>query len=112
MTRIGVPIPLAPHRLDELPAVEARQHQVEHAHVGALEAQACEREVAAVDAHRVETRGAEVSCDRLRDHRVVLDDEHLRHRPSILRSRVVQLGTAVVKISSSSGEHGRVATRV
>ena len=71
--------PLVAHRLDQLPAVEAGQHQVEHADVRLLEAQACECEVAAVDADGVEAGGLDVPRDRLRDDGVVLDDEHLRH---------------------------------
>jgi hypothetical protein len=70
---------LAAHRLDQLPAVEAGEHQVEDADVRALEAQPGEREVAAVDADRVETRRREVGGDRLRDDGVVLDDQDLGH---------------------------------
>ena len=48
--------PLGARRLDQLPAVELRQHQVEHADVGVLEPEARQPELAAADDDRVETR--------------------------------------------------------
>ena len=78
-TTIGVPIPSDARRLDQLPAVELGKHQVEHADVGVLEAQACEPELAPADDDRVEAGGIEVTRHAVRDHVVVLDDQDLAH---------------------------------
>ena len=61
--------------LDQLPAVELRQHQVEHADVGRLEAETGQPELAAADDERVEAGGGEMTCHRVGDHVVVLDDQ-------------------------------------
>ncbi len=73
--------PLAARLLDHLPAVEAGEHQVEHAHVGALEAQACQPGLAVRHADRVEAGRLQVSRHALGDDVVVLDDQDLRHCP-------------------------------
>ncbi len=70
---------LAAGLLDHLPAVEAREHQVEHADIGALEAEAGKPGLAVGDAHRVESGGLEVARHALGDDVVVLDDQDLRH---------------------------------
>ena len=72
---------LAARLLDHLPAVEPRQHQVEHADVGPLEAEAREPGLAVRDADGVETGGLEVTRHPLGDHVVVLDDQDLGHAP-------------------------------
>ena len=78
-TTIGVPIPSPADRLDQLPAVEPGQHQVEDADVGALEAQPGETELAPLDRHGVEAGRREMSRHAVGDHFVVLDDQHARH---------------------------------
>jgi len=70
---------LAAHGLDQLPPVQAREHQVEHAGVGALVAKPCETELAALDCDGVESARFEMPRDPVRDHIVVLDDQHPRH---------------------------------
>ena len=70
---------LAARLLDHLPAVEAGQHQVEHADVGPLEAQPGETGLAVRDAHRVEAGGLQMARHALGDDVVVLDDQDLRH---------------------------------
>ena len=74
------PDPLAPHGLDQLPAVEAREHQVEHAGVRALVAQPREAHLAPLDGDGVESARLEMTRHPVRDHLVVLDDQHPRHR--------------------------------
>jgi len=74
------PDPLAARLLDHLPAVEARQHEVEHAHVRVLVAQPGEARLAVRDADRVEAGGSKVARHALGDHVVILDDQDLRHR--------------------------------
>ena len=76
--------PLAPRLLDHLPAVEARQHQIEHADVRMLEAQPREAGLAVGDADCVEAGRLEVARHPLRDDVVVLDDQDLRHSVSIM----------------------------
>ncbi len=71
--------PLASRLLDHLPAVDARQHQVEDADVRLLVAEACEPRLAVGHADRVEAGLLEVARHAVGDHVVVLDDEHLRH---------------------------------
>jgi len=78
--------PLAPHRLDQLPAVDAGQHQVEHAGVGLLVAEPRQSLVAVADPDRVEAGSAEMAGHPLGDHLVVLDDQHLRHTVSLSSS--------------------------
>jgi hypothetical protein len=75
---------LAACRCQQLPAVETRQHQVEHAHVRMLVAQPCEARLAPRDDESVESARAQVERHRLRDHVVVLDDQHLRHDATII----------------------------
>jgi hypothetical protein len=74
------PDSLGPHGLDQLPAVEAGQHQIEHAGVRLLEAEACEALLAVRHPRGVEAGGVQVPRHALRDDLVVLDDQHLRHR--------------------------------
>ena len=76
--------PLRPRRLDQLPAVELGQHQVEHADVGILEPQARQPELAAADDDRVEAGRREVPRHPVRDDVVVLDDQDLPHAPTIV----------------------------
>jgi len=73
------PDPLVPGRLDQLPAVDAGQHEVEHADVGLFVAEPCEPLRAVADRDRVEAGGAEMPRHTLRDDLVVLDDENLGH---------------------------------
>ena len=72
--------PLASDGLDQLPAVEPWQHQIEHADAGLLVPEPCKTLLAVRHPHRVEPRGGEVAGHSLRDNLVVLDDEHLGHR--------------------------------
>ena len=65
--------------LDQLPAVHARQHQIEHADIRLLVAKPCQPLRAVADRDGVEPRGAEVPRHSLRDDLVVLDDENLGH---------------------------------
>ena len=67
-------------RLDQLPAVEPGQHQVEHAASGFSKRSRARPDLAAPDHDRVEPRGAEVTRHAMGDHLVVLDDQDLRHR--------------------------------
>ena len=76
--------PLGAGRLDQLPAVELGQHQVEDADVGILEAQPREPELAATDDDRVEAGRREMAGHPVCDHVVVLDDQDLRHAPTIV----------------------------
>ena len=71
--------PLAACLLDHLPAVEAGEHQVEDADVGALVAEPCEPRLAVRDPDRVEPGRLEVPRHPLGDDVVVLDDQDLRH---------------------------------
>src|SRR5205823_14075515 len=70
---------LRTNRLDQLPAVEPGEHQIEHADVRLLVAEPGETLVSIADPDGVESRGAQVARHPLGDHLVVLDDEHLRH---------------------------------
>jgi len=78
-TTIGVPMPLAAGCLDQLPAVEERQHQVEDADVGTLEAQPRDAGLAVPDPQRVEPGLGKVRSHALGDELIVLDDQYLRH---------------------------------
>ena len=64
---------------DEAPAVEARQHQVDDAHVRPLEAQLAQALGAVVRPFDVESRGAQMRPHRPGDDAVVLDYEHRSH---------------------------------
>jgi hypothetical protein len=70
---------LRPGGADQLPAVEAGEHQVEHADLRTLEAQPRERHVALANAERIEARLRQVAGDRVCNHVVVFDDEHAAH---------------------------------
>ena len=76
--------PLRARGLDQLPAVELGQHQVEHADVGVLEPQPRQPQLAAADDDRVEAGRGEVPRHAVRDHVVVLDDQDLPHAPTIV----------------------------
>ena len=71
--------PLAARLLDHAPAVDAGEHQVEHADVGLLVAEPGEPGLAVRDADGVEAGGGQVPRHALGDDVVVLDDQHLRH---------------------------------
>ena len=73
------PDPLRAGGLDQLPAVELGQHQVEHADVRILEAETGQPELAAADDHRVVTCRHQVLGHPVGDHVVVLDDQDLGH---------------------------------
>ena len=72
--------PFGAHRLDQLPAVEAGEHEIEDARVGLLVSESRESLLAVGDPDRVESGRAEVSRHPLGDDLVVFDDEHLGHR--------------------------------
>ena len=84
--------PFVARRLDQLPAVHARQHQVEDADVGPLVAQPRQPLRAVADRDRVESGGAEVPRHSLRDDFVVFDDEDLGHACVHYRLRPVGEG--------------------
>ena len=65
--------------LEQPPAVEPREHEVEHADVGMLVAQARQARLALVHPDRVESGRDEVAGHPVGDDIVVLDDENLRH---------------------------------
>src|SRR5258706_572883 len=66
--------------LDQLPAVDTREHEVEDAYVGFLVPETSEPLVAVRHPDGIEAGGVEVSRHALRDHFVVLDDQHPWHR--------------------------------
>ena len=70
---------LVARALDQPPAVQARQHEIDDAHVGPLEAQLAQALGAVVGPLDVESRGAQVGPHRPRDDAVVLDYEHCGH---------------------------------
>ena len=70
---------LRARRLDQLPAVEAGEHQIEYADVGPLEPQPRQALLAALHLERIEPRCGQVPRHPLRDNLVVLDYEHLGH---------------------------------
>src|ERR1700722_7404538 len=76
--------PLRARGLDQLPAVELGQHEIEDADVRILEAQPGEPDLAAPDDDRVEAGRREVARHPVGDHRVVLDDQDLGHAPTIV----------------------------
>ena len=86
-TTIGVPMPSRARLLDHLPAVDAGEHQVEDADVGALEAQPREAGLAVRDADGVEAGRLEMARHAPGDDVVVLDDQDLRHLTEVLRPR-------------------------
>ena len=65
--------------LDQRPAVEAGEHQVEHEHVGPLVPKPGEPDLAGSNAHRVDACRVEVLRHALGDRVVVFDDEHFGH---------------------------------
>src|SRR5439155_18875302 len=76
-----------------LPAVEAREHQVEHNSVGPLESRLAKGAVAVLDAFDSHAGVPQVGADRPRDHAVVLDDEHARLPPVVVRHDATPAGT-------------------
>src|SRR5437764_829526 len=71
--------PFGARRLDQAPAVEPWQHQVEHDHVGRFVAEARQPDLAAAHGDGVEASAGEVLRHPRGDHLVVLDDQDLRH---------------------------------
>jgi hypothetical protein len=71
--------PFGARRLDHPPAVDAGQHEVEHADVRLLVPQPCEPGLPLVDPERIEPGSVQMARHPSRDHVVVLDDENLRH---------------------------------
>ena len=70
---------LVARTLDQPPAVQARQHEIDDADVGPLEAQLAQALGAVVSPFDVESRGAQMRPHRPRDDAVVLDYEHCSH---------------------------------
>ena len=89
--------PLVAGGLDELPAVNAREHQIEHADVGLLVAKPRETLRPVPDGHRIEAGGAEMARHSLGDDLVVLDDQNLRHACSIIGRPRLGEGSRMVK---------------
>ena len=75
---------LAARLLDHLPAVEAGEHQVEHADVGPFVPEAREPGLPVRDADRVEPRRLEMTCHALGDDVIVLDDQDLRQASTMV----------------------------
>ena len=99
--------PFGARHLDQLPAVELRQHQVEHADVRVLVAQTREPELTAADDDGVETGSDEVACHPVCDHVVVFDNQDSRHGPTIDPKSVLprfQIGDDVVNDEPSFHE--------
>ncbi len=90
-TTIGCPDPFRARSLDQLPPVELREHQVEHAHIRVLESKPGEPELPPTDNDRVEPGRREMSCHAVGDDIVILDDQDLSHAltivPCAVRSR-------------------------
>ncbi len=80
---IGVPIPSARTVSISFQPSRPGQHQVEDAGIRLLVAEPREPLVAVTDPDRVEAGRAEMARHALRDHLVVLDDQHLRHLVSL-----------------------------
>ena len=79
--------PFSARMLDHLPPVEPGQHQVEHADVRLLVAEAGEPGLAVRDADGVEAGHGQVPGHALGDDVVVLDDQHLHHLPTSCSAR-------------------------
>jgi len=71
--------PFRPGRLDQLPPVELREHEVENADIRVLEAEAGEPELAAAHDDRVEPGSGQVPGHAVCDDAVVLDDQDPGH---------------------------------
>ncbi len=76
---IGSADPLRARLLDDAPAVDPGEHEVEDADVGPLVAQAGQPGLAVGYAYRVEAGRLEVARHPAGDDVVVLDDQDLRH---------------------------------
>ena len=76
----GRPDALRTRGLDQLPAVEAGQHQVEHDDVRELVPEPREPDLSPAHRDRLEAGAGEVLCHAGGNDLVVLDDQHLRHR--------------------------------
>jgi hypothetical protein len=100
----GRPDPLAARLLDHLPAVEPRKHQVEHADVRALVAEAGESGFPVRDADGIEPGGVQVARHPLGDDVVVLDDQDLRHPPTMVVPRSRRRGRRLVNEWYPCGE--------
>jgi hypothetical protein len=75
----GRPDPLGPDRLDQLPAVELREHEVEDADVRVVVAQPAHGEAPVADDGDVVSGVPEVVGHPFCDQLVVLDDQHFGH---------------------------------
>ena len=71
--------PLAARLLDHAPAVDAGEHQVEHADVRLLVAEPGQPGLPVRDADGIEPGSGQVTGHPLGDDVVVLDDQHFRH---------------------------------
>jgi hypothetical protein len=83
--------------LDQAPAVEAREHEIDDADVGPLEAQLAEAPGAVVRPFDVESRRAQMGAHRSRDDAVVLDHEHRGHPHEVIARASGGAGDHVVK---------------
>ena len=83
--------------LDQPPAVEARQHEVDDAHVGALEAQLAQALRAVLGPFDVVARVAQVRPHRPGDDAVVLDYEHCSHPQEVIAADRAPAGDDLVK---------------
>ena len=98
-----------PHPVEDLEPVDPRQHQVEQHEVGRRLAEAVERLDAVARGDHAEALGLEVAGEHLADHRLVVDDQHLRHgghhAPAVLRNpcAVTAAPLAVASRSRRSG---------
>src|SRR4051794_39572254 len=71
--------PLCARGLDEAPAVEPGEHQIEHHDVWRLVAQSRQANLASADGDRVEAGPRQVLRHRRGDHVIVLHDQNLGH---------------------------------
>src|SRR5262249_37733787 len=76
--------PLRARGLDQLPAVELGEHEVEHADIRVLEPEPSEPQLPSADHDRVESGGREVPRHAVCNHIVVLDNQDLAHAPTIV----------------------------
>jgi hypothetical protein len=77
--------PLRAGSLDQLPAVQCREHKVDHADIRPLEAEAREPCLSVGHEIGLEAGRSEVARHALGDDLVVLDDQDFRHRVNLCR---------------------------
>jgi hypothetical protein len=91
--------PFAADCLDDAPAVDARQHQVEHTDVRLAVAKCRQAGLALVDDGWLEAGHGEMLRHAAADYSVVFDDENAGHDepPAIIETRCSERGTGPVR---------------